>query len=151
MIEKIIEKVRLVLDLDVSSGIISQKTGVSRSTIFRLRSGQTEIEDISLRQAEKLISYEQSIKVKKKMVLRVISDWHSLKQDVEIVRIERLDGNKKIVNDLFWFSGSSKPNLKRGQILNFDQFVKYRCYKQATFVGIEQISKDIILETLGED
>ncbi|MBF8102579.1 MULTISPECIES: DNA-binding protein [Staphylococcus] len=51
------EEINKLLNSDLSSNRIANETGVQQSTIYRLRSGERSLDNLGLKQCEKLYNY----------------------------------------------------------------------------------------------
>ncbi len=68
---KTIEK---LLNSDLSSNYIATQTGVTQSTIYRVRKGERKLENLTLAQCEKLYNYQKGIEKMNELNNKMIED-----------------------------------------------------------------------------
>ncbi|EZT31558.1 TPA: DNA-binding protein [Staphylococcus aureus] len=55
------EEINKLLNCDLSSNHIATETGVQQSTIYRLRTGERSLDNLGLKQCEKLYKYAKKV------------------------------------------------------------------------------------------
>lgn len=95
MIKSEIER---LLDSDLSSSYISKNTGVEQSTIYRLRKGERNLENLGLKQCERLnrfaINYFKRPRINRKLLKRIATYYLELNEHEEFYEIQYIFLNK---------------------------------------------------------
>lgn len=61
MIEQIEKEIQKLLDSDITSYRIRQETGIAQQVIDRYRKGESKLENMTLRNAKKLLKFKKSL------------------------------------------------------------------------------------------
>lgn len=145
MIKSEIER---LLDSDLSSSYISKNTGVEQSTIYRLRKGERNLENLGLKQCERLnrfaINYFKRPRINRKLLKRIATYYLELNEHEEFYEIQYIFLNKikskNISSNEDWFEIEYRSKtLSHEDIENDDKKVNAEKLKKLVNTTYEDI------------